>query len=52
MKYAIRQPLMTIATNAGLDASVIVNKVGFYSYFCRVRRVTDALKRLRDTFKT
>ena len=27
IKYALRQPLMQIATNAGLDASVIVNKV-------------------------
>jgi len=27
VKYALRQPLMQIATNAGLDASVIVNKV-------------------------
>jgi chaperonin GroEL len=27
VKYALRQPLMTIANNAGLDASVIVNKV-------------------------
>merc|ERR1719290_235125 len=27
VKHALRQPLMQIATNAGLDASVIVNKV-------------------------
>ena len=27
IKHALRQPLMQIATNAGLDASVIVNKV-------------------------
>ena len=27
IKHAVRQPLMQIATNAGLDASVIVNKV-------------------------
>merc|ERR1712112_660224 len=27
VKYALKQPLMQIATNAGLDASVIVNKV-------------------------
>merc|ERR1712240_598925 len=27
IKYALKQPLMQIATNAGLDASVIVNKV-------------------------
>merc|ERR1719431_1329220 len=27
VRYALRQPLMQIATNAGLDASVIVNKV-------------------------
>ena len=27
VKYALTRPLFTIATNAGLDASVIVNKV-------------------------
>jgi len=29
IKHALRQPLMQIATNAGLDASVIVNKVNY-----------------------
>ena len=28
IKYALKQPCFTIAQNAGLDASVIVNKVG------------------------
>ncbi len=27
VKYALKQPCYTIASNAGLDASVIVNKV-------------------------
>lgn len=27
MKKALRQPCMTIASNAGVDASVVVNKV-------------------------
>jgi len=31
IKHALRQPLMQIATNAGLDASVIVNKVMWIS---------------------
>ena len=36
VRHALKQPCFTIASNAGLDASVIVNKVGFelfYRYF-------------------
>ena len=33
IKHALRQPLMQIATNAGLDASVIVNKVSKLIWF-------------------
>jgi hypothetical protein len=32
VKYALKQPCFTIAQNAGLDASVIVNKVSFRKY--------------------
>ena len=30
VRYALKQPCFTIASNAGLDASVIVNKVEIY----------------------
>jgi hypothetical protein len=32
VKYALKQPCFTIAQNAGLDASVIVNKVSIRKY--------------------
>ena len=42
VRYALKQPCFTIASNAGLDASVIVNKVELF--FCMGLEVVLSVK--------